>query len=326
MKPKHDLQALAYSILGPIDWQDAETGFCDCPGQGRHTHPTKRGDCRVNLDGIPTIFCFHTSCLAEVESANKALRAGAPNRGPEFKNRALTPQEKERCCQRFFLKQLKARSAACLATILRSFECSPADFWELSPVRLLGDPADDWRLLLQLFGPDDIVWIGSKYSSCADDKSEAQKEICRRHFRRVADWMKESRAPEQFTCPSLFKPGTHSRCNDAVTQRRYLVIESDVLTKDEISAVFSWCQQFVRLRAIVDTGGISLHGWFDAPPPEIEAELRVILPNLGRRPDEEPTLDPALFKLAQPCRLPGAWRVSGKIRQTLLYLDLEAAA
>jgi hypothetical protein len=89
--------------------------------------------------------------------------------------------------------------------------------------------------------------------------------------------------------------------------------------------MINWCSQFMRLRAIVDTGRKSLHGWFDAPPPEVEAELKIILPNLGRRAEAKPTLDPALFKLAQPCRLPGAWREPGKIRQALLYLDLEAA-
>jgi hypothetical protein len=87
-------------------------------------------------------------------------------------------------------------------------------------------------------------------------------------------------------------------------------------------AVINWCRSFMRLRAIVDTAGKSLHGWFDAVPPAIEAKLRVILPNLGRASDEdEKTLDPALFKVAQPCRLPGAVR-DGKY-QNLYYLDLQ---
>jgi hypothetical protein len=198
----------------------------------------------------------------------------------------------------------------------------PADFYECSPVRLAEDQSSDWLLLLELFKPDDVLWIGSKFDSCSDAKSEQEKEIARKHFRTVSDWRNEPEAPEQFTCPSTFQPRTHSRCNKAVIQRRYLVIESDVLTKDQMSAVINWCRQFMELRAIVDTGGKSLHGWFDAPVPEIEIELKVILPNLGRKPDAEPTLDPALFKLAQPCRLPGAWRERGKTRQSLLYLNL----
>jgi hypothetical protein len=322
-------QALAASILGAIDWQDDTTGFCRCPGEARHTHPTHKEDCRVNLDGAPTIYCFHTSCFADVEAANRALRSafGKASKGSKaaFKRSAPTPEERERQRQRTLREQLKARAVASLAEILKAFEIGPADFWELSPVRLLDDPANDWRMLLHLFKPEDVLWIGGKYGSCDDDAPESKKENCRRHFRPVADWQKERHAPEQFTCPSVFRPGTHSRCNDAVVQRRYLVIESDLLSKDEMSAVINWCSQFIRLRAIVDTGGKSLHGWYDAPPPEVEAELKIILPNLGRGAEDMPTLDPALFKVAQPCRLPGAWREPGKVRQALLYLDLEDA-
>ena len=320
---------MAASILGAIDWQDGTTGFCCCPGEARHTHTTHKGDCRVTLDNVPTVFCFHTSCLAAIEAANKALRSavGKASKGAktEFKRTEPTPEERERHRQRIVREHLKARAAASLAEILKAFEFGPADFWDLSPVRLLDDPADDWRLLLQLFEPEDVLWIGGKYDSCGDDAPESKKESCRRHFRPVFDWLRVPNAPEQFTCPCAFRPGTHSRCNDAVTQRRFLVIESDSLSKDEMSAVINWCRQFMRLRAIMDTGGKSLHGWFDAPPSEVEAELKIILPNLGRGPEDKPTLDPALFKLAQPCRLPGAWREPGKIRQALLYLDLEDA-
>ncbi|HZM06005.1 MAG TPA: hypothetical protein VFC44_23635 [Candidatus Saccharimonadales bacterium] len=327
--PLPDLQALAESILGAIAWQDGTTGFCRCPGESQHTHPTHKGDCRVNLDGAPTIFCFHTSCTTDIEQVNKTLRsaAGKATRGSNsaFKRREPTPEEKQRQRQGMLCEQLKARAVASLPEILKAFEIGPADFWEMSPFRLLDDAADDWRLLLQLFKPDDVLWIGGKFDSCADHASETKKESCRRHFRPVADWLKGRQAPEQFTCPNVFKSGTHSRCNDAVRQRRYLVVESDLLAKAEMSAVINWCSQFMRLRAIVDTGGKSLHGWFDAPPPEIEAELKIILPNLGRRAEAKPTLDPALFKVAQPCRLPGAWREPGKIRQALLYLDMEAA-
>jgi len=322
-----DLQAIARSFLGEIQWQDNETGFCRCPGESRHTHPTHAQDCRVKLDQIPGLFCFHTSCLAEVETANHTFRSligkAYAGRKLHYKRHEPTPEERARERQRIAREQLRSRAAASLPQILAQYEISPSDYFELSPVRLTDDPAHDWRLLLRLFKPDDILWIGDKYSSCADDAPESKKEICRLHFRLVAEWLRESEAPAQFTCPSVFKPGTHSRCNEAVLLRRYLVIESDILTKDQICAVINWCRQFMRLRAIVDTGSRSLHGWFDAPLPEFEAELKIILPNLGRGLGDKPTLDPALFKLSQPCRLPGAWRVRGRTRQTLLFLDLE---
>jgi hypothetical protein len=113
------------------------------------------------------------------------------------------------------------------------------------------------------------------------------------------------------TCPSTFRPGTYSRCNEAVLHRRFLVIESDVLNKDEMCAVISRCRQFMELRAVVDTAGKSLHAWFDYPDDDAIAELKIILPAIG--------CDPALFKASQPCRLPGAPR--GDKVQSLLWFD-----
>ena len=126
-------------------------------------------------------------------------------------------------------------------------------------------------------------------------------------------WLKEQRAPGQFTCPALFKPAVHSRANENVQDNRFLVVESDSLTKPQIAAVFSWLRQFLHLRAIVDTASRSLHGWFAYPSTAQFHELKIILPKLG--------CDPALFKSSQPRRLPGAPR--GDKVQSLLFLDLE---
>src|SRR5439155_23633912 len=128
----------------------------------------------------------------------------------------------------------------------------------------------------------------------------------------VAIWIQGRYCPGKFTCPAVFKDGVHSRSNSNVVRRPYLVVESDVLAKTQVGAVFSWMSQLLTLRAVVDTAGKSLHGWFDFPDKDAEKELRVILPALG--------CDPALFKPSQPCRLPGALS-NGRFQQ-LLYLDL----
>lgn len=319
--PSPGLQALATAILGVIDWQDATTGFCRCPGQHLHTHQNGKRDCKVWVDRVPTVKCVHASCGPEIERVNHQLRSaiGKASMGsnPGANRYVPTPEDRERHRQQAMGEQLKARAVSSLPAILNANKIGPSDFWEMSPVRLLDGPADDWRLLLQLFQPHDVVWIGGLYDSCGDDATESRKEFCRRHFRTVADWLIEPHAPEQHTCPCVFKPGAYSRSQNAVTHRRFLVTESDILSKPEMCAVFRWCRQFMRLRAIVDTGGKSFHAWFDAPPPEIESELRIILPTLK--------MDKSLFDLAHPCRLPGAWREPGKLRQALLYLDLEAA-
>jgi hypothetical protein len=69
-----DPRLIAMSILGSIDWQTEVSGFCRCPGEAYHTSANGRKDCRVNVDGAPTIFCFHASCAPAVAEANGRLR------------------------------------------------------------------------------------------------------------------------------------------------------------------------------------------------------------------------------------------------------------
>jgi hypothetical protein len=57
---------IAQRIVGRVDWQTEVSGFCTCPGESMHTSHNGKRDCRVNVDGAPTIFCFHASCSAAV--------------------------------------------------------------------------------------------------------------------------------------------------------------------------------------------------------------------------------------------------------------------
>ena len=69
-----DPRQMAASIVGAVDWQSEVSGFCPCPGLALHTQANHPKDCRVNVDGAPTIFCFHSSCRSAVEEANRRLR------------------------------------------------------------------------------------------------------------------------------------------------------------------------------------------------------------------------------------------------------------
>lgn len=319
-------QTASAGILGAIEWESETMGYCKCPGESMHSHETGANHCRVTLDKVPTIFCFHTSCGHAVDEANHRLRSdiGKVERGLKSNPTPYqpTPEDRAKLQEKRRIEELRRRSAESLPFILQKFHVEPADIWEESPVRLLDDPSGDWRLLVHLFELDDVIWVGDKKSSCNDEADDNRKSVCRRFFRPVEDWLLCPAAPANFTCPSTFKPGSFSRSNANVLQRKFLVIESDCLSKTDMLAVIQWCRGFMRLRAIVDTAGKSLHGWFDAVTPDVEQKLRIILPNLGRASDEdEKTLDPALFKLAQPCRLPGALR--DKKYQNLYYLDLK---
>ena len=65
MDPRH----VAVRLLGAIDWQTEVSGYCRCPGEAFHTSANGKKDCRVNVDGAPTIFCFHASCSPAVAEA-----------------------------------------------------------------------------------------------------------------------------------------------------------------------------------------------------------------------------------------------------------------
>ena len=302
-------RAIAAGLLGQIAWQDDNTGFCRCPGQRFHTRPDGKQDCRVMLDRVPTVHCVHSSCAPEIHRVNHAFRSAIAKAASHQECRPgkrwrPTVEEQRRRATRAASECLKLRAKASLAAVLESFAKAPAQLFEESPVRLAGDPESDWRLLLQLFPVEDVVWIGDKFDSGIGHES---------NFRQVADWLTGPAAPAPLICPNSFKPGVNSRCNENIVRSRFLVIESDVLSKPQIAAVFTWCRQFLRLRAIVDTAGKSLHGWFDYPTAGQLTELKAILPKFG--------CDPALFTPSQPCRLPGARR--GSKIQALMFLDLE---
>ncbi|HWD19343.1 MAG TPA: hypothetical protein VHB20_08680 [Verrucomicrobiae bacterium] len=308
--PTINATACAERLFGPVDWQDAANGYCQCPGLSHHTGPNKREDCKIFLNGVPTVYCMHTSCLPDIEAANRqfrsALRKGAARlpdgalNAPRNGMRNIIEREKAT------IQRLRLRAKNSLAQILSEFASDPAELFEQSPIRLTESAKKDWRLLLQLFAPDDVIWIGAVTDSGPGREG---------NFRPVSDWMQVATAPALFTCPSTFKPGSFSRSKDNVLARPFLVVESDTLPKEQICAVFSWLRQFLKMRAVVDTAGKSLHGWFEFPHGRgMERELKEILPQLG--------CDPALFKPTQPCRLPGAPRPGkGGRLQSLYFLD-----
>jgi len=68
-------QGIAVDLLGPIDWQNETEGFCTCPGKERHTTGNGTKDCKVYLDGPPSLHCVHNSCRMVVDAFEHALRS-----------------------------------------------------------------------------------------------------------------------------------------------------------------------------------------------------------------------------------------------------------
>jgi hypothetical protein len=304
-------RTIAENLLGRINWVDEVTGYVACPGAKQHSSADGKRDCRVKLDGAPTIKCMHSSCLSVIEATNHQLRSAIgkaectenPTVGPW----RPTPEKIQEERQREQFRRLRLRTERSLPQIINSFACDVSDFWDRSPHRLVAEADGDWRLLMQLFNPEDVVWVGNPKDSGPGFAS---------HFRPASEWLRTSTPPGAHICPSVFKPGAFSRSTDNIIAHKFLVIESDTLEKKDFCALVRWLEQILWLRALVDTGNRSIHSWWQMPPLAPLRELREVLPAIG--------CDKALFSPAHTCRLPGAVRKETGKMQYLHYLDLGA--
>ncbi len=301
-----NLKDIAEQLLGNIHWEEEDKGFCTCPGEHLHTTPTGNRACAIYLNDVPTIFCQHNSCQDEVHQANRNLRQAIFANRPVDPQRKVSKEERQRKqkeAQR--LVQLELRGRSSLATILKDHRWPYEQIQRDSKDAPSVDPSTHWRHIVELFKGDVVIWIGNKF-----DSGSSQHE---RNFKTADEWLKINAVGGQFTCPAGFKSNSVSRSNENVLYRHFLVVESDVLSKDEVGAVFKWLRDEVglNLRAIVDTAGKSLHGWFDFPKKAVLDELKIILPQLG--------CDAGLFRESQPCRIPGALR--DEKYQKLVFLD-----
>ncbi len=281
---------------------DAAQGFIRCPGEHLHSSQNKTSDCKVwfNSNGV-WVSCFHQSCAALVREVNMRLaRPFRWTRATKAFGKAFVSHNAERD----EVKRLKQEARDNKLRILRDYQWPYCNIAADSPQQISQDAWEHYYYVLSLFGDDDIVWVGR-------DIHDSGKPNHRWRFRPAFGWMASRSCPGPFICPNTFKPGVHSRSDANVLSRKFLVVESDTLDRDQVGAIFRWLEQAknMRLRAVVDTAGKSLHGWFDYPPPELIKELKIVLPELD--------CDKALFGASQPCRLPGANR-NGKI-QTLIY-------
>ena len=303
---KTDPRAICESVLGPVNWMERDQGYILCPGHQLHSTSNGPRDCRVYLHPVPSLNCFHSTCKELVREKAKALRRALNSGHTELKPVKLTTEQKRDMERKAYLRDLGIRARHGKGTLLKENAWTLEQLMNSSPVNLAAFKVEDhWKLLLEhCFRLDDMIWIGERYHS-----GEVHGVG---HFKSREEWLAGSHCPGPLICPSTFKPGVFSRSTENVVSKPSLVVESDVLSKDEMCAVFNWINHKVgiELKAVVDTGNKSLHGWFDYPPPDIFEELRAVLPELGC---DEKTLHPS-----QPVRLPGCPR--GDKHQRLVYL------
>lgn len=287
-------------ILGPVHWVREGKGFITCPGEELHTSPTKGKDCIIYMDKVPTVFCLHQQCKAVVRETNVALRAAL--RGEGWTSKELTPEQKKAYWERQELERKARRLARHKDEVLAKYA------WPVSDSTPIPDP---WPQFLTLWPEADIMWCGQPHHSGQFTHAD--------HFRRMEIWRSHSIPPHHFVCGSAFRPGTYSRTKDSVAERRFIIIECDDLATDphvnkaQSGAVLNFIRQRGwTLRAVIDSGNKSIHGWFDYPGPAEEQWATHVLPALH--------VDTATLRPTQPVRAPGIERENGN-PQNLLWIS-----
>jgi hypothetical protein len=161
------------------------------------------------------------------------------------------------------------------------------------------------------------------------------RESHQKNFKLTQDWLKEKSLPPRIAA-GHFRPGSFSRSKENLddSSSSLFIIESDDLIghkptnageRNENKALSytlaGYCQQELglHLRAVIDTGNKSLHLWFDQPPPEALAAVRMLAPGLR--------IDTGLLDscATAPLRMPGCLHEKTHLPATLLYLDQAAS-
>jgi hypothetical protein len=195
-----------------------------------------------------------------------------------------------------------------------------ADFWEASPIRLYDDPAQDARLLLEtLYRPDDMLFIGERFSKEVRPAAEWIKHIVKHGTKGLPHIIPNPVTGQQH--PD--KSGKLSfRCDNAIKDFRYAVVEFDNLSREDQLAF--WKAIPLPIAALIDSGGKSIHGWIEVGNVQTTEQWEQLIENKLYKHYLIPLgVDPACRNEARLSRLPGHFRSEKGNWQKLLYLNAD---
>ena len=198
---------------------------------------------------------------------------------------------------------------------------SEADIWERSPVRIDWPPEEDaWRMVENLFAPDEYYFIGTDQTPGAMGESIRQASQWCRYFRCIGWSPYPKIVPNPLTGnPGRTKDGKLSyRADACVADFRYIVCEFDNIPLSDQLAF--WFAAKLPVAALIHSGNKSLHAWVrvdcqDAREWEEDVESKLfpmVLVPLG--------MDSACKNESRLSRMPGHIRHDTKLAQKLLYL------
>jgi hypothetical protein len=187
-------------------------------------------------------------------------------------------------------------------------EATVYDLWEASPVKWNDGRPHTEEVISHLFPGDPWLCVG--------------RSVREFETRRRSEWTARELSRLSFIVPSpaISKSGMTQEgyeSQHALTMfptRKYLVFESDKCGKDEAASVILWLATKWHLILVVDSGGKSLHAWFDAEGTH-EDDLQKYFNDLIRLGADEAVKRPSQF-----VRLPDGLRDNGN-RQSIIYYN-----
>ena len=276
--------------------------FVPCPFEEKHQKNTGYKHSRLYYDFFPWFQCFHRSCYEDRSELNAQLclhvlkflpsytvrnfmiakRKGMPYIPPEAPSDNAKKVEKNRA----ELIAKYGRYAPKLAII------------PITPIEFLS----------RLFELEEGVWIGQPNHS-----GYPQMAI---HFRTLAQWQSvKFRIPWEFTAGCTFPPGCYQRTMAKALKRKYLILESDTLSKEDQLAMCGWLRKHLKLDlvAVVWSGGKSFHFWFKAKDEAWILGNTRVLTAAG--------FDPTGIPIGHPMRLGGQQRLKDpSITQNVMWM------
>jgi len=194
-----------------------------------------------------------------------------------------------------------------------------ADLWELSPVRLDWEPQEDApRFLAAMYEPEELVFIGDRTDT----------GIVGQNIRSVREWTDFFKAGGKAGPFIVINPLTgkksKTKSGDRETYRgdgciasyRYALAEFDDLSKEQ--QIKFWTGAKLQIKALVDSGGKSVHAWLLVEVSGEEEWNDEIKDKLYGRALTPIGIDSTCRNPARLARLPGCIR--GENIQKILYL------
>ena len=231
---------------------------------------------------------------------------------------------KELAERKAYLQGIMMTARRSLPGILRDYHWPESEISKLGGMKSMPG-RDQTKLFIEsMWTAADVIWLGNTYHSGSGQyktgKFRGKFYDHADHFKAQEEWLSR-RLPNawEFISHCTFKPGSNTRSNACVEKRKYMVVESDTLSRDQIGSVFCYLvhELGLSMRAVVYSGGKSLHGWFDWP----EA-----FQDIARIQEISHTLtgldcDPSTLRPSQPVRLAGIVRQDSSKVQSLLYIE-----